>query len=403
MKGQRSRVEKTRLLWVCLLALCLSTCHAPGSGPPQIERHPAPLVWDRGVLEAWPAYDSDYVEPLQVDLRGYDLSSLDLSQSLARLFQASYDSQTAWPPPDRLPPGYDPVRIMDLGKNPGLGLRQLHAQGITGQGIGIAVVDAPLLVEHQEYTGRLRLYEETDELGWRHARMHGVAVSSFAVGETVGVAPAADLYFVATTVGISEDFRYLAQAIRRILEVNEALPRNRRIRAIAVAVGWNQDSLGYDEIRAAAEEARAARLLVVSSSIEEVHGFRFHGLGRQPLADPDASESYEPGWWWAESFYAGERFSDRLLIPMDSRTAASPTGSSDYAFFRQGGWSWAIPYLAGMYALAAQVDPEITPERFWALALETGRTIEVNHEGRALPLGPILDPAALIQALQEGE
>jgi len=403
VKGQRSRVEKTRLLWVCLLALCLSTCHAPGSGPPQIERHPAPLVWDRGVLEAWPAYDSDYVEPLQVDLRGYDLSSLDLSQSLARLFQASYDSQTAWPPPDRLPPGYDPVRIMDLGKNPGLGLRQLHAQGITGQGIGIAVVDAPLLVEHQEYTGRLRLYEETDELGWRHARMHGVAVSSFAVGETVGVAPAADLYFVATTVGISEDFRYLAQAIRRILEVNEALPRNRRIQAIAVAVGWNQDSLGYDEIRAAAEEARAARLLVVSSSIEEVHGFRFHGLGRQPLADPDASESYEPGWWWAESFYAGERFSDRLLIPMDSRTAASPTGSSDYAFFRQGGWSWAIPYLAGMYALAAQVDPEITPERFWALALETGRTIEVNHEGRALPLGPILDPAALIQALQEGE
>jgi hypothetical protein len=396
-------VKRAQLLWLCVAVLCLGTCDVPGSGPPQIERHPAPMVWDRGALEALPIHDPGSGEPLQVDLRGYDLSALHLSASLADLLQATYDSRTVWPPADRMPPGFDPVQIMELGKNPGLGLRQLHAKGVTGQGVGIAIVDAPLLVEHQEYADRLRLYEETDELGWRHARMHGVAVSSFAVGETVGVAPEADLYFIATTVDMGGNFGYLAQAIRRILALNEALPRSRRIRAIAVAVGWNQDSLGYDEIRAAAEEARAAGLLVVSSSIEEVHGFRFHGLGRQPLADPDAFESYEPGWWWADSFYAGERFSDRLLIPMDSRTAANPTGSSDYAFFRQGGWSWAIPYLAGMYALAAQVDPDITPERFWRLALETGRTIEVNHGGQALLLGPILDPAALIQALQEGK
>jgi hypothetical protein len=249
----------------------------------------------------------------------------------------------------------------------------------------------------------LRLYEETDEIGWRHARMHGVAVSSFAVGQTVGVAPEADLYFIATTVGIGQDLRYLARAIRRILEVNERLPPGRRIRAIAVAVGWNQDSQGYDEIRMVAEEARAAGLLVVSSSIEEVHGFKFHGLGPQPLADPDAFEPYDLGSWWAERFYAGEQFSDRLLLPMDSRTTASSTGSEDYVFFRQGGWSWAIPYIAGMYALAVQVDATITPDEFWSLALATGRTIEVQHEGQAVSLGPILDPKALIQALQEAK
>jgi hypothetical protein len=31
------------------------------------------------------------------------------------------------------------------------------------------------------------------------------------------------------------------------------------------------------------------------------------------------------------------------------------------------------------------------------------RVIELNREGQALPLGPILDPAALIQALQKGK
>ena len=43
--------------------------------------------------------------------------------------------------------------------------------------------------------------------------------------------------------------------------------------------------------------------------------------------------------------------------------------------------SWAVPYVAGVYALAVQVDPAITPERFWALAVRTGRTIELNRQG----------------------
>jgi hypothetical protein len=84
---------------------------------------------------------------------------------------------------------------------------------------------------------------------------------------------------------------------------------------------------------------------------------------------------------------------------MDARATASPTGKGEYAFYGDGGWSWAIPYIAGMYALAAQVDPQITPERFWALALKTGRTIETKDGGKTGSLGPILDPVALIAAL----
>jgi hypothetical protein len=53
-----------------------------------------------------------------------------------------------------------------------------------------------------------------------------------------------------------------------------------------------------------------------------------------------------------------------------------------------------------VYALAAQVDEAITPERFWSLAMETGRTIAVVHGDDTVPLGPILDPVALIEALE---
>jgi hypothetical protein len=62
---------------------------------------------------------------------------------------------------------------------------------------------------------------------------------------------------------------------------------------------------------------------------------------------------------------------------MDSRCTASPTGNEDYVFYREGGWSWSIPYIASLYALACQVRPQITPEVFWAKAIETGDSVVV--------------------------
>jgi len=85
---------------------------------------------------------------------------------------------------------------------------------------------------------------------------------------------------------------------------------------------------------------------------------------------------------------------------MDSRTTASPGGTGEYVFYRRGGWSWAIPYAAGVYALATQAKPTLTPDEFWSVAMKTGRTIELEHDGKTLPFGLILDPVALIASLQ---
>jgi hypothetical protein len=65
-----------------------------------------------------------------------------------------------------------------------------------------------------------------------------------------------------------------------------------------------------------------------------------------------------------------------------------------------GGWSWSIPYLAGTYALAVQVDPNITPDEFWEAALKTGRAIHILHVGKEYELRVILDPQALIETLK---
>ncbi len=391
---------------------------------PKIDRHPAPRVWPAQRLARLPEFKPDSPNPFQVDLRSRDVSALDLREALPTLLNASFDAATRWPAADRLPPEFDRRRILELGRNPGLGLRRLHAQGITGRGVGIAIIDQIPPTDHPEYAARLRLYEEADDISVlaRHSSMHGAALASFAVGNTCGVAPEADLYFIATDLGTSTpggfmrhlldrrnrhagiDFAVLARCVRRVLRLNAELPPDRKIRVVAMAIGWPPDRRGYAEIKAAAEEARAAGLLVVSSSIETVHGFKFHGLGRAPLADPDDFASYEPGQFWAQDFRRNpEVITGRLLVPMDSRTAAGWTRDADYAFYRHGGWSWSIPYIAGAYALAAQVKPAITPDEFWAAALRTGRTIELKRDSQSIPFGPILDPEALVRALRSEE
>ncbi len=64
---------------------------------------------------------------------------------------------------------------------------------------------------------------------------------------------------------------------------------------------------------------------------------------------------------------------------MDSRCTASPTGINDYVYYREGGMSWTVPYLAGLYALACQVNPDIILYVFFFETLNTSDTVIVDE------------------------
>jgi hypothetical protein len=445
---------------ILLAALCLSACrskpHPPTAGPthwvaspapsqtaepsptvtisptatltptlaitlPKIDRYPRAVTmedwapWAGQTLTTTLKYDPTSLDIWQMDYRTQDLSQLDLHYSLNDLLLAFFDDRTVWPPANKLPFVFNPQRIMELGKNPGLGVRSLHARGITGKGIGIAIIDMPLLVDHQEYNEQLRLYEELyfyEEAYQQPAQMHGPQVASIAVGRTTGVAPEADLYYIAVDLATGQDasgnylydFTKAAQAVRRILEINQQLPADRKIRVISMSFGWADKFSGYDEISAAIAEARAAGVFIICAypAMDHIYGFMLSGLERSPLADPDLVTSYSRLHscdLYADSLHLCQ--AGRLLVPMNSRTTASPMGKEEYAFYRMGGEGIIMPYLAGIYALAAQVDPEITPERFWELALQTGRTLNITGSTGIYTLGPVLDPEGVVEALEK--
>jgi hypothetical protein len=373
---------------------------------PYLSRRPADANWYRGELTALPAFDPQSTNPFQVDLRSFDISKLDLRDQADKLSEADFDSKTIWPPAEKLPASFDREKLVELGKNPGLGVRQLHQQGITGKGVSIAIIDQALLVDHVEYADRLQLYEEAGEVaGWQEeAQMHAPAVASIAVGKTVGVAPEADLYFWAKAGCYFKEIQNLtcaAQSIQRMLDVNRSLPPEKKIRVLSMSFGWVPFEPGYYEIEKVIQEAKKEGIFVVSSNLQEHYGFRFQGLGRDPLADPEQVLSYGPGSWWQGRFWKNGLTPDTLLIPMDSRATAGPNNKQEYTFYRQGGWSWSIPYIAGLYALAVQVDPAVTPQTFWAAALKTGLNITATRGEMQKPLGPVVNPPALIRSLMK--
>ncbi|MBE6059414.1 MAG: hypothetical protein E7215_04475 [Clostridium sulfidigenes] len=143
--------------------------------------------------------------------------------------------------------------------------------------------------------------------------------------------------------------------------------------------------------------------------------FYFHGLDIDSLADKDDISNYKVTEWkkWVSKIehidelnkYYEEKFNmdkpeELLLIPIDSKTVASPTGEKDYVFYREGGWSWCMPYLAGLYALACQVKPNITPEEFWKQALATGDSRRIE-KGTEKYKGKIINPEKLIYSLSQ--
>ena len=81
-----------------------------------------------------------------------------------------------------------------------------------------------------------------------------------------------------------------------------------------------------------------------------------------------------------------------LLIPAGGRTLASEAGPSLYKYDPVGGMSWAAPYLAGLAAMAFQLDPAIDPDTIPKFLLDTATKTQV---------GSIVNSRGFIEAVKE--
>ena len=308
------------------------------------------------------------------------LARLDLRDSLEFLQAMPFDSRTVWPDASKLPEGFDPAKVLEQGKNPGLGIRVLHRQGIDGRGVGIAIIDQPLLKDHPEYADRIVSYEAIEVAGMP-PQIHGPGVASLAVGKSCGVAPAANLHYYAIPMWKWNKCQPYCDVIEKILKSNEELKPSERIRVVSISTGMFPHWKDFPRWEATLKKTEQHGVVVLTCS---TMAFNYVPMARVFGKDPEDPNSYLN--------VTGTPGPDFLMVPAGNRTTASHEESGVYTYWTQPGMSWATPYLAGLAALAFQVDPKITPNKIFELLPETAVSTDA---------GSIVNPRAFIACVQD--
>lgn len=282
------------------------------------------------------------------------------------------------------------AQIMENGKNPGLGIRTIHERGITGKGINVAIIDQNLLMNHPEFSGKIAAYYDTGcEQEENIGSMHAPAVTSLLVGNTVGVAPDAKVYFAAAPTWYG-DSEYIAKGLYWIIEENKKLPYDEKIRVVSVSAapsgegdygsGFTKNLSMWDEAVLAAQEEG---ILVLDCS----------GIIAPAFYDPTNPDNVS----LCTGGYPKSVLkipSSQIGVPASYRTVAEEyiEGSPSYQYTGQGGASWAIPYAAGVLALGWQINPALDNEQIVRILFDT---CSIANDG-----SNIINPIAFIDAVE---
>lgn len=112
------------------------------------------------------------------------------------------------------------------------------------------------------------------------------------------------------------------------------------------------------------------------------------GVGCVPGRDRDDPESYRVAYFAQQGCRTTPGY---LYLPIDNLTSASDVGDNDYTFWSRGRLIFAPPYLAGVIALALQVDPTLSETEVFELLRKTGHSFEG---------GVLVNPKSLVDAIR---
>ncbi|MFC1538563.1 S8 family serine peptidase [Candidatus Latescibacterota bacterium] len=315
-------------------------------------------------------YDSDNLPQ--------DVSSLPLSE-LALL---EHDNQTNWKKITNIPREFTPEKWLETAKDPGLSVKELHRKGITGSGISLAVIDKPINPNHTEFTDCIHFFQVISDSAKVHNyrfHYHGIACTSILCGEQCGIAPGAQLYYIA----IPDDARNLYNhclAIEKLIEINSSLPEGKKIRAVSIS-HYVASVKSDEQLRIWAQSLKKANennIAVIYSDLKTTHAI-FTGGGCPPYLDRNNPDNYDYSSWAKE-------FTDRIIVPADFRTTANNRNKTHFTYWGDGGFSWAIPYITGLAGLAWGIDETLTIEQIFELLAET-KTETISGKFVVNPVG----------------
>ena len=380
-----------KLLLLCAIVICLGLiCIIPQPSPSKADNY-----------HQSKQFYTLTINNNQLDLSNKNLTAFDLEKIITDTSIVNFSTNTLWP--TKMPIGFDPKALLSSGMNPGLNIRNLHDLGIKGGGVGIGIIDQALLLTHNEFSDQIKYYETTNS--WysdSEADYHGTVVASIAVGNNVGVAPEANLYYINDAL-FNHGYTYdeiacsLSNDISKLIEINKDLSDSEKIRVISISLSLRTvkenclDKQNRELLAAAITKAEAADIVVLTTDIFDEYGDFGTPIKKLPYTDADDYQNYFP----SRTFY-NRSIVEKISVPIEGKTVAYYQGDNEYQYVNYGGLSWAVPYIAGLYVLCCEVDPFMNYEKFIYVIEMTSLSLSSSYDNQLFRLDKIIQPEQVI-------
>lgn len=319
--------------------------------------------------------------------------------------------------PQKTADGFNPQKeIIEKYKEPAPGVRKVHEMGITGKGVNVAIIDGGL-TPHAEYNSQIKSITAFGYKDGIKPDSHAAAVTSQLAGKTCGSAPDANIQYYAAEMLPNSDpnqsnDKHL-KALKDILEKNKKASDKDKIQVVSVSWGFRQDKADYPEVLKTIKELEDSGVAVFwpgqiglgerNPDAPPNELTIWEGVGRKYGKDPAKTDSVKPNYWsspesLAETAEIIEKTGmKQIIIPCDNKTVASSIDGKSFDYYPNGGMSWGTPTIAGVYCLAKEANPNITPKEFHQLAYETGTDMLSNGK----PVGRVIDAEKLIGKIKQ--
>lgn len=345
-----------------------------------------------------------------IDLSGEILPDLDWSKSRDVFNYLSFDDKTfSQTSKEHLPEWFDPEIVFENWKTIGLWIDDVHKLWYTWEWVSVAICDWQL--KHHDDIKPIKYIVE-DHAKSTNEYFHASAVSSILAWKQTGVAPKSNLYFFAEYQDNGKEYWWddLKSALNEILQTNESLPGNEKIKIVSIS-----GPLYWEGIEDYVKKLKESWIRVLSS--EEFFKNFCYLQKMDPMWDVDDLSNYQIPNMFIEQMigHTKEEIERQIFITSGGMTVASPESEFSYRYDYQASASWSIPVVAWYYALACQANPDITPDEFINMAREKAKKIKIlemykdeKEQEYLKEIGidldteiKVLDLKALIQGIEE--
>lgn len=296
----------------------------------------------------------------------------DLSDHPGLANSLTFSDQTSF---SKVPAGFSKNGLMEWGKYPGLNIDILQKYGYTGKGAVVAYVDQPVEVKNNEQYQSANIHYKNNADS--NSSMHGPAVLSLLVGKDVGTAPDTEVYYYGHAPW-KRDQKTHAQCLYQIIEQNKKLPKKKKITMVGFSDNIVPTEKNADALKKAVKACEDAGIMVWFCGDYSAASFI-------PNSDKNNFENLTHEIW-----ETNHDKSYLVYVPAAGRTTSYEEGNKSYIYWAEGGLSWTMPYVLGLYGIVKQIDPSLTQSDIRKLVVDTAY---VNTSGMR-----IIDPVEFVCA-----